>query len=67
MTAVASTRLEPRLAKRFESPGTNGDGAVARGVFADGTAQRIGRLDADGDGDGVPTRDGIAGGSRGGG
>jgi hypothetical protein len=63
--AAASARLERRPAKRFESPGTNGDGAVARGEFADRAAQRFGRLDADGDG--APTRDGIAGGSRGGG
>lgn len=57
MHEAAGAMMERRLAKRFERPGANGDGAVERGRFAGRAARRSGRLD--GDGGGVPTRDEI--------
>jgi hypothetical protein len=64
-TGAAQARMDRRLAKRFDRLDANGDGAVVRGEFADGTARRFRRSDADSDG--APTRDEVERGIRRGG
>lgn len=65
MTRASHAPTDERLAKRFERPDVNGDGAVARAAFAGRTSSRLQCFDPDGDG--AATRREVEGGMRSGG